>query len=43
MLQGETVYQVWKKNTKIAAENLNWELEEQQLIAVYKQFRSRVV
>lgn len=39
MLHEETNYQVWKKNTKIAAENLNWEKEEQQLIAVYLQFR----
>jgi glycosyltransferase involved in cell wall biosynthesis len=39
MLHEETILQVWKKNTKIAAENLNWEKEEQQLIAVYKQFR----
>lgn len=28
----------WKKNTKIAASELNWETEEQQLIKVYKQF-----
>jgi len=39
MLHEETLHQVWKKNTKIAAENLNWEKEEQQLIAVYRQFR----
>jgi glycosyltransferase involved in cell wall biosynthesis len=39
MLHEETILQVWKKNTKIAAENLNWEKEEQQLIAVYQQFR----
>lgn len=38
MLAEETILQFWKKNTKIAAENLNWEKEEQQLIAVYKQF-----
>jgi glycosyltransferase involved in cell wall biosynthesis len=38
MLHEETILQVWKKNTKIAAENLNWEKEEHQLIAVYKQF-----
>lgn len=38
MLKEEAILQVWKKNTKIAAENLNWEKEEQQLIAVYKQF-----
>jgi len=28
----------WKKNTKIAASELNWETEEQQLIKVYQQF-----
>ncbi|MGB3947059.1 MAG: glycosyltransferase [Bacteroidia bacterium] len=28
----------WKKNTKIAASELNWETEEQQLMKVYKQF-----
>jgi glycosyltransferase involved in cell wall biosynthesis len=39
MLLEETILQLWKKNTKIAAENLNWEKEEQQLIAVYQQFR----
>jgi glycosyltransferase involved in cell wall biosynthesis len=39
MLHEETILQVWKKNTKIAAENLNWEKEEQELIAVYNQFR----
>jgi glycosyltransferase involved in cell wall biosynthesis len=38
MLHEETILQFWKKNTKIAAENLNWEKEEQQLISVYKQF-----
>ncbi len=30
--------QMWKKNTKIASADLKWENEEQQLIAVYKQF-----
>lgn len=30
--------QMWKKNTKIAASDLNWENEEQQLIAVYEKF-----
>lgn len=34
---GETL-QMWKKNTKIAAAELNWEKEEQQLIEVYQQF-----
>ncbi len=38
ILKDETKLTVWKKNTKIAAAKLNWELEEQQLIAVYKQF-----
>ena len=38
MLREEVILQVWKKNTKIAAENLNWEKEERQLIDVYKQF-----
>jgi glycosyltransferase involved in cell wall biosynthesis len=28
----------WKKNSKIAAEKLNWESEEKQLIAVYSKF-----
>lgn len=39
MLHEETILQFWKKNTKIAAENLNWEKEELQLIAVYKRFQ----
>ena len=30
--------QIWKKNTKIAAADLNWEKEEQELIAVYEKF-----
>lgn len=38
ILNDETKLQLWKKNTKIASGKLNWELEEQQLIAVYKQF-----
>ena len=38
ILKDETKLTEWKKNTKIAAAKLNWELEEQQLIAVYKQF-----
>ena len=29
---------LWKKNTKIASEKLNWENEEKVLIEVYKQF-----
>ncbi len=36
ILSDEETLQLWKKNTKIAAANLNWEKEEQQLIAVYK-------
>lgn len=28
----------WKKNTKIAAEKLNWETEEKKLLQVYSQF-----
>lgn len=38
ILIDETKLTMWKKNTKIAATKLNWELEEQQLIAIYKQF-----
>ncbi len=38
ILIDEPKLQLWKKNTKIAASKLNWEIEEQQLIAVYKQF-----
>jgi glycosyltransferase involved in cell wall biosynthesis len=38
ILNDEVTLQLWKKNTNIAAEKLNWETEEQQLIAVYKQF-----
>lgn len=30
--------EIWKKNTKIAAAELNWEKEEQQLIALYQKF-----
>lgn len=29
---------LWKKNTKIASEKLNWEIEEKQLIKVYSEF-----
>ncbi len=42
MLHEETILQVWKKNTKIAAENLNWEKEEIQLITVFNGFRKPV-
>jgi glycosyltransferase involved in cell wall biosynthesis len=38
ILNDEATLQLWKKNTKIAAADLNWEHEELQLIAVYKQF-----
>lgn len=38
IFQDEERLQMWKKNTKIAAAELSWEKEEQQLIAVYKQF-----
>lgn len=38
IFQDEERLQMWKKNTKIAAAELSWENEEQQLIAVYKQF-----
>ncbi|MBA3705172.1 MAG: glycosyltransferase [Bacteroidetes bacterium] len=38
ILKDAALVQTWKKNCKTAAENLNWEKEEQQLIAVYKQF-----
>jgi glycosyltransferase involved in cell wall biosynthesis len=38
VLSDEKMLQLWKKNTKIAAEKLNWEREELQLITVYKQF-----
>ncbi len=37
LMDTETL-QMWKKNTKIAAADLNWEQEEKALIAVYKQF-----
>jgi glycosyltransferase involved in cell wall biosynthesis len=38
ILQNTETLSMWKKNTKIAAAELNWENEEQQLVAVYKQF-----
>lgn len=37
-LNDSSKLQVWKKNTKIAAAELNWETEEQQLVSVYRQF-----
>jgi len=38
ILRDENTLQVWKKNTKIASEKLNWELEEKALIEVYSKF-----
>ena len=38
ILNDEAKLTVWKKNTTIAAEKLNWETEELQLKAVYSQF-----
>ncbi len=38
MLSEESKLQAWRKNTKIAANSLNWEQEELQLIAVFKKF-----
>lgn len=38
ILNDTETLQMWEKNTKIAATELNWENEEQQLIAVYKKF-----
>ena len=38
ILNDNATLKMWKKNTKIAAADLNWETEEQQLVAVYKQF-----
>lgn len=38
ILLDENKLQLWKKNTKIASEKLNWELEEQALIEVYSKF-----
>ena len=38
ILSDETLLQTWKKNCVIAAGDLNWEKEEEQLINVYKQF-----
>ena len=38
ILNDNATLQMWKKNTKIAAADLNWENEELQLVAVYKQF-----
>ncbi len=38
ILNDSETLQMWKKNTKIAAADLNWENEELQLISVYRQF-----
>jgi glycosyltransferase involved in cell wall biosynthesis len=38
ILKDTATLQLWKKNTKIATEKLNWEIEEQQLIMVYSDF-----
>lgn len=38
ILNDTETLQMWKKNTKIAAADLNWENEERQLIAVYEKF-----
>ncbi len=38
ILNNEQLLADWKKNCKIAAEKLNWETEQLQLISVYKQF-----
>jgi glycosyltransferase involved in cell wall biosynthesis len=42
ILQDETSLNNWKKNCTIAAGKLNWEEEEKQLIAVYKQFMNKI-
>ncbi len=38
ILSNQTLLQDWKKNCTIAAEKLNWENEEQQLMSVYSKF-----
>ena len=38
ILSDDNKLQVWKKNTKIASEKLNWEIEEKELIKVYSKF-----
>jgi glycosyltransferase involved in cell wall biosynthesis len=38
MLIDEAQLQIWKKNAKIAAAQLNWEQEELKLLEVYKRF-----
>ncbi len=38
IFNNDSLLQTWKKNTQIAAKELNWEKEEQTLIDVYRQF-----
>jgi glycosyltransferase involved in cell wall biosynthesis len=38
LLNSERLLPEWKKNCKIAAQKLNWEEEEKQLVEVYKEF-----
>jgi len=38
IINDESMLLEWKKNCKIAAEKLNWENEEKQLVAVYSKF-----
>ncbi len=38
ILADDSTLQIWKKNTKIVANSLNWEHEELKLIDVYKNF-----
>lgn len=38
ILGNESTLIMWKKNCKIATENLNWEIEEKQLVRVYEKF-----
>ena len=38
ILKDENKLQLWKKNSKIASEKLNWEMEEKALIEVYSKF-----
>lgn len=38
IFNNDSLLQTWKNNTQIAAKELNWEKEEQQLIEVYKRF-----
>lgn len=38
ILLDENNLRLWKKNTKIASEKLNWEIEEKALIEVYSRF-----